>query len=194
MHWDPQCRYMVGGVKVIRGNRVTLRPWRAADAPFVFDLYSNEDVQRFLGRRPTLMKDRAAADALIERLAAVDDPVRGYWAVEAADSGELLGTVMIQGVRRSGESERSTELEIGWHFHPDAWGRGYATSAAELLAQYAFASGAERLIAVVRPGNEASIRVCQRLGMDDAGMTDSYYDVRCHLFVLERTPSAAVAD
>jgi RimJ/RimL family protein N-acetyltransferase len=177
---------MVGVVKVISGDRVRLRPWRAADASFVFDMYSKPDVQRFLGRQPKVMEHRTHADALIKRLTAVDDPIRGYWAVEAVPSGELLGTVMIQGIRLSGANEPSDELEIGWHFHPDSWGQGYATSAAELMVQDAFASGADRLVAVVRPGNAASIRVCQRLGMEDAGITDRYYDASCHLFVLER--------
>jgi RimJ/RimL family protein N-acetyltransferase len=171
---------------VIEGDRVRLRPWSGADAPFVFDMYSQWGVQRFLGPRPRLMEDRAAADALITRLMAVDDPIRGYWAVENVTSGELLGTVMIQGIRRSGATERSEELEIGWHFHPNSWGHGYATSAAQLLTRDTFASGVDRLIAVVRPGNSTSIRVCQRLGMEDAGVTDHYYDVSCHLFVLER--------
>ena len=106
--------------------------------------------------------------------------------MEAADSGALLGTVMIQGIRLSGAKEASDELEVGWHFHPDSWGHGYAASAAQLIIGNAFESGADHLVAVVRPGNVASLRVCQRLGMNDAGLTDRYYDVSCHLFVLDR--------
>lgn len=172
----------------IRGERVRLRPWRATDASFIFDMYSKWDVQRFLGHQPEVMKDPDRAEALVHRLMAVDDPVRGYWAVTAVASDELVGTVMIQGIRRSGAEQPSDELEIGWHFHPDSWGRGYATSAGRLAVQAAFEAGAERLVAVVHPHNVASARVCQRLGMSDGGITDRYYDASYRVFFLDDDP------
>ncbi|MFF1571756.1 GNAT family N-acetyltransferase [Leifsonia sp. NPDC058292] len=168
------------------GDGVFLRPWRPEDAAFVYDLYSTWAVQKYIGREPKVMKDPDQAHALIERLRSADGPAIGYWAVEALATGQLVGTVMLQGIRLSGTQGPSDEIEIGWHFHPDAWGHGYATAAAKLALHHGFASGLDRIIAVAHPDNLASHRVCQRLGMTDAGLTTRYYDTECELFIADR--------
>ena len=78
----------------------------------------------------------------------------------------------------------SPEVEIGWHLHPDVWGRGIATEAATRVLGHA--SDLPRIVAVTHPDNEASQRVARRLGMRDEGLTDRYYDTTTRLFVLER--------
>ena len=171
------------------GSRLVLRPWRPEDAGFVYDLYSRWNVQRYLGHAPTVMAGVDEAHALIERLRSRIDPVLGYWAVEEESRHTLLGTVMLQGIRLSGTQGPSTEVEVGWHFHPDAWGHGYATEAAQLVMQRAFDEGVDRVIAVVHPGNEASRRVCLRLGMTDEGATSRYYDAEYVLFTAAGAPA-----
>lgn len=37
--------------------RLRLRPWRADDDGFVFDMYSRWEVQRYIGTRPAVMTD-----------------------------------------------------------------------------------------------------------------------------------------
>ncbi|MFF1879776.1 GNAT family N-acetyltransferase [Leifsonia sp. NPDC058230] len=166
----------------LTGDCVFLRPWRSEDAAFVYDLYSRWAVQRYIGREPKVMEDPEQAHALIRRLRSTEDPTLGYWAVEAVATGELVGTVMLQGIRLSGTQGPSDEIEIGWHFHPDAWGHGYATAAAKLVLQHGFESGLDRIIAVAHPENLASHRICLRLGMTDEGPTTRYYDTECELF------------
>lgn len=156
---------------------------------FAYDLYSSWDVQQFLGRVPRVMGSRASAEALIQRLSAVDDPVKGYWVVENASSADLLGTVMLQGIRRSGETRPSDELEIGWHFHPRSWGHGYATRAAKIVLHHAFSAGADQVIAVVHPENLASRAVCTRLGMASQGLSEKYYDATYELYAADRQRS-----
>ncbi len=173
-------------VKKLSSDRVNLRGWAPSDAPFVFDLYSRWDVQRYLGHEPRVMENPTQAEGLIERLRAVDDPALGYWAVEAADTGTLVGTVMLQGIGLSGTSSPSDQVEIGWHFHPDAWGRGYATDAARVALEHGFAAGLDSILAVAHADNFPSHRICRRLGMEDAGTTNAYYDAEYELFVAKK--------
>jgi RimJ/RimL family protein N-acetyltransferase len=180
-------------VTELTGERVFLRPWRSDDAAFVYDLYSRWEVQRYIGREPQVMEAPEHALALIERLRGKEHAALGYWAVEALSTGELVGTVMLQGIRISGTQGPSTEVEIGWHFHPDAWGHGYATEAARLVLQHGFDSGLNRVIAVAHPDNTASHRICERLGMTDAGRTAHYYDTECELFVIDHQEDSTVA-
>ena len=78
--------------------------------------------------------------------------------------------------------EPSGDTEIGWHFHPDYWGHGYATEAAAAVLSYAFASGLEKVVAVTAPANKASQSVCLRIGMRHGGQTRRYYNALCELF------------
>jgi RimJ/RimL family protein N-acetyltransferase len=55
--------------------------------------------------------------------------------------------------------------EIGYSFHPDAWGRGYATEAAVAAIDWTLAElGWDDFIHCIAPANLASQRVAQRLG------------------------------
>ena len=55
--------------------------------------------------------------------------------------------------------------EIGYSFHPDAWGRGYATEAAVAAIDWALAHlGWDDFIHCIAPANLASQKVAQRLG------------------------------
>lgn len=60
--------------------------------------------------------------------------------------------------------------EVGYSFHPDAWGRGYATEAAVAAVDWAFANlGWDEVIHCIDPDNRASIRLAERLGSRHAG-------------------------
>ena len=55
--------------------------------------------------------------------------------------------------------------EVGYAFHPDATGQGYATEACTAAMDWAFdALGWTDVIHSIAPGNAASIAVAQRLG------------------------------
>jgi len=81
-------------------------------------------------------------------------------AVELRTTGELVGhlTLIVTPEHRQGE--------IGFIFHPDHQGHGYATEAARALIAYAFEHYAlHRVYGRLEPRNEASARVLEKLGM-----------------------------
>jgi RimJ/RimL family protein N-acetyltransferase len=54
------------------------------------------------------------------------------------------------------------------------WGRGYATEAAGACLDAAFAGlRLDEVIAIVAPGNAASVRVLEKIGMRPAGTRDA---------------------
>lgn len=60
--------------------------------------------------------------------------------------------------------------EVGWTFHPDAWGKGYATEAAAAAIDWAFAHlGWDDVIHCIDPANVASQALAQRLGSRNLG-------------------------
>jgi len=180
-------------MQTLTSERLRLRGWTLDDADVVLDMYSRWEVQRFIGREPRLMRDRDEAVATITRWNGIDEPEHGIWAVEHAETGRVLGTLLLKSIPASGPEEPllpSGETEIGWHLHPDAWGHGYATEAAAAVLRHAFAMGLPTVVAVTYPENTASQAVCRRLGMEHLGQTDRYYNVRCELFAISATHQA----
>ena len=172
-------------VRFLTSERLHLRDWRDEDAEFVLDMCSRWEVQRFIGPDPRLLRDRDEALATIARWRGRADDVHAVWAVEDRREARLLGTLLLVGIRGSGDQTPllpTGETEIGWYFHPDAWGHGYATEAAEVVLRYAFEAGLTSVLAVTHPDNVASQAVCRRLGMRHHGQTDRYYNMTCELF------------
>lgn len=85
----------------------------------------------------------------------------GYWVVRSPQDGQVLG---FGGVRPVVQDEDF--LNLYYRFRPSAWGNGYATElGGAALALAAKAAPGVPVVALIRPRNEPSIRVAQRLGM-----------------------------
>ncbi|MDQ0921977.1 RimJ/RimL family protein N-acetyltransferase [Pseudarthrobacter sp. W1I19] len=172
-------------------ERLILRPWEPEDAGFVLNLYSRWEVQRFIGNHPQVMREFAEAEERIRVWRTMDHPLHGAWAVQLKEPLQpktrtpLAGTLLLKSIPASGETlplQPSGDTEIGWHFHPDHWGHGYATEAAAAVLATALHGGLDRVVAVTAPANTASQRVCQRIGMTRLGQTNRYYNALCELF------------
>jgi RimJ/RimL family protein N-acetyltransferase len=60
--------------------------------------------------------------------------------------------------------------EIGFIFHPDFWGRGFASEALAVVLDRAFgAHGLPKVDADVDPRNAASLKLLERLGFHETG-------------------------
>ena len=82
-------------------------------------------------------------------------------AVEPVTTGELVGHVSLS----VGPPEHR-QGEVGFHFHPDHQGRGYATEAAAAMLALAFETyGLHRVAGRLEPRNVASACVLEKLGM-----------------------------
>jgi RimJ/RimL family protein N-acetyltransferase len=167
-------------------QRCVLRDWRPEDAPRVLDIYSRWEVARWLGAQPRPMETLEEATRFVERCSELNrtEPIARRWAVERRRDGLLIGTIILVPLPDPAESSGATpgRFEVGWHFHPDVWGQGYATETAGAALQWAFSHGLREVFAVVRPDNVASTNVCRRLRMAALGRTTAYYDAVLELF------------
>ncbi|GAA1726129.1 GNAT family N-acetyltransferase [Aeromicrobium alkaliterrae] len=165
----------------------TLRPYEPSDAPEVLDIHSRIDVVRWLDNPPFhLLADESEALERIEgyRVREEKDPLSVQRAIISHDTGRAVGSVLIAPCTRI-DGGFVGEYELGWHLHPDAAGRGYATKAARLLALQAFTAGLEELVIGMYPDNEPSAAVAARLGAEDLGIgPDPFYGGEGHNFRL----------
>jgi RimJ/RimL family protein N-acetyltransferase len=162
---------------IAKTDRLILRPWRPDEADRFFDMHRRMEVARWIGGRP--MADRAEAEPLIQRMLdrLAADPRLGAWAVVERVTDGPAGTVLLKPL-----PDGAGEVEIGWHLHPDSWGRGLATEAARALLARGFAIGLAEIWAVTDPGNQRSARVCEKLGMQLLGTTHRWYHERSLMF------------
>lgn len=169
---------------VFETERLLIRMWEPTDAARIFDIYSRWEVAQWLGPEPKAMEsreqaERAAAKSSVPR----EDPTYGMWAVCLRENLAVpLGTVVLVPVPDAADGA----IEVGWHFHPDAWGNGYATEAAAAAVQRGWDAGLKRIIALTYPGNEPSQAVCRRLGMTHRGRTTEYEGMDAELFTVDR--------
>lgn len=152
-------------------ERVVIQPWRVDEADRFYDMHRRVEVARWIGGRP--MHARTEAVELIERnltqLAAT--PSFGCWAVVLRSTGVPAGSVLLKPLPNG-----DGEIEIGWHLHPDSWGRGLATEAAAAVLQRGLAEGLPEVWAVTHLDKDRSARVCRKLGMRLLGVTHRWYE------------------
>jgi RimJ/RimL family protein N-acetyltransferase len=173
--------FMFLAMELLRTDRLLLRHWEEPDLAAFFDLYSREEVVRWLGthpRRPLTTQDEAR-----ERLGRWQEHGRGLsaplglWAVvphaEGAVAGQPVGTVLL--LPLSDGDGPTGLLEVGWHLHPEHQGQGLATEAARALLAQAATAGIDQVLAITDLDNAASQRVAWRLGMTDDGVTERWF-------------------
>lgn len=103
---------------------------------------------------------RAYVDTSVELAKAVPRLIFKL-AVELRDGPRLIGGCDLQVF-----SVPFRRARIGYTFHPEYWGRGFATEAARLLIAFGFGElQLHRIEAICDPRNAASARVLQKAGM-----------------------------
>lgn len=119
---------------------------------------------------PRPWSDPAGHEAFVRgRIEADYGPGLGYWSVFAHDRPEhFLGWILLIPCDGIGP-----EIEIGWRFLRETWGKGYATEAARPVLAHAMDTLAlDRVVAEIHPDNDGSVRVALKLGMSDEGLID----------------------
>jgi RimJ/RimL family protein N-acetyltransferase len=146
----------------IETERLRLRPFRKDDLDGLLAIQSRPEVARFLYWEPRSRAEVEGALAqLIAAAAIVGDDDMLALAVERRADAALVGHLTLW--LRSLEHR---QVEIGFVFHPDEQGQGYATEAARELLPLAFEHlGAHRVFGRTDARNEPSAALMRRLGM-----------------------------
>lgn len=170
-------------------GRLVIREWTGdpADLARNYDIYRREEVTRWLGM-PTPLADLAQSQLVIDRRREyyAAEPGYGVWAAESRGTGVVAGSVLLKPLPEPADGPGGGEVEIGWHFHPDSWGYGYATEAARAVLAHGWALGLTEIHAIARPDNAPSLAVMRRIGMTRLGRTRRWYDIEAELYVITK--------
>lgn len=141
-------------------ERLILRPFTLADAEAWLPLISLPDIIRYTGDTPAASVEQARE--ILRTRPLRDYQVHGYgrMAVIEKASARLVGFSGLKYLEDLGE------VDIGYRFLPDCWGKGYATESARLLMEQGRREhGFKRVVGMVHPANQASSRVLEKLGL-----------------------------
>ena len=161
---------------LIETDRLLLRPLTTADLDEVIEMHAMPEVIRTMGAY-----DRLAAGARLERN-------EREWAERGHGLVAIIERATGRFVGRSGLKywPQFDETEVGWVLRPDSWGHGFATEAGQACVEWGFAAlDVPYLTAMIRPDNDRSIRVAERLGMR-ALRPDVLFDLPVVVHSLER--------
>lgn len=168
-------------IKVLETERLVLRRFSPADAPFIFDLVNQPSFIQNIGDRG--VRTLSDAEGYIE-----NGPVASYarngfglWRVELKESGESIGMCGL--IKR----EALDDVDVGYAFLPQFWSQGYAIESVRGVLDYAKTSARlKRVVAIVDPENQGSIRVLEKAGFRYEKMVRlSADDIELKLFAID---------
>ena len=150
----------------LRGPRLDLRPFAAADAADAHRVYGDPEVMRHVGEGGPATPEQTA-QMLADYAAHQVRHGFAFWAVIERATGRLIGD--------AGLEVTAQGVELGYTLAKDRWGHGVATEAGRLCVEAADGPlGLRRLVGVVDVRNPASAAVLTRLGFTDDGPVDAY--------------------
>jgi RimJ/RimL family protein N-acetyltransferase len=182
-------------VPTLETERLRLRSFRRRDTDDYASLRADPEVLRYLlgaGGQPW---DRGRSWRHMAflighwKLAGV-----GTWAVEHRQTGAFVGMVGYS------EPEGWPGFELAWTLARHGWGHGYATEAARAALDYAFTAWKrDRVISLINPENDRSIRVAGRLGETLQGHVNlNGHEMLCYgidreIYTAQATPALSLA-
>lgn len=158
-------------VPVLDLGAVRLRPLRDDDVPQVVEGCSDPVSRRWMRQLPDpYLPEHAGAWIARQRLGVATGQAV-VWAIAEPRTDLLLGVVNLFGV-----DEEDGQAELGYWVHPDARGRGVATSGARAAVRHALlpaedgGMGLLRVHAVAALANHASCRALLSAGLREVGV------------------------
>lgn len=152
---------------VLKTERLTLRPLKNSDDNEIFALRSNDNVNKYLDRKPSKSLDEARnfIQAIQENIQRNDSL---YWAITLNDTDKLIGTICLFNF-----SEDLAQAEMGYELLPHFQGKGMMQEAVSQVIHFAFQQvGLHSIEAHTHAENESSTRLLEKLNFKRRSGTD----------------------
>jgi ribosomal-protein-alanine N-acetyltransferase len=147
--------------RVLETQRLLLRRFVKDDLDSLFALYRDPDVIRYIPDAPrTYEETKEELEWFMNGHPKF--PELGLWATIHKETGRFIGRCGLLPWTIDGRQE----VEVAFALSKAYWGQGLATEVAQALVHYGFENvGRSRLICLIEPQNQASIRVATKIGM-----------------------------
>ncbi|MDP3339932.1 GNAT family N-acetyltransferase [Frigidibacter sp.] len=151
---------------MIQTHRLILRPARMEDLADLHAIMSDARAMRYWSHAAHATTERT--ERYLTGMVAAVPEAEEYMVELCTDPGRVIGKA---GCWRPDE--------VGYIFHPDVWGNGYAYEALAAILPRAFARNPDlqAITADVDPRNVASVRLLEKLGFEHTGSAENTFEV-----------------
>lgn len=157
--------------------RLRLRDFTPDDLDDLFQIYSNPEVMKYIGKG-VRTKDETQS-ALVSMIKHWEHGF-GMWAMIHKQSDKMIGRCGLCFL------DNTLEVELGYALDLPYWNMGLATEVSLASLKYGFEEiGLERIVAIAKPENIASQRVMQKVGMKYE-KNAHYYNSNVVYYALDR--------
>lgn len=145
---------------ILETNRLRLRRLSAeADAAFILRLLNEPSFIQNIADRGVRTIEDARSYILKGPVASYEKYGFGLWLVEEKETSLPVGLCGLL------KREVLEDIDVGYALVPEFWSRGYALECASAVVAYAHEElGLPRIVAVVSPDNDRSIRLLEKMG------------------------------
>lgn len=171
---------------IVETERLYLRAFVPEDAEMIYRLNSDPDVMRHMPDHAKANASRESAERMVERSMSSYEahPGLGIWPTCLREDDACIGWTCLK------QLDDTDEIELGYRFFPEHWGKGLATEISREVVRYGFEDlGLQCIVGITHPENAASRRVLEKVGFRyerDA----HHYGIDVTYYVLETTASA----
>ncbi|MBZ0179673.1 MAG: GNAT family N-acetyltransferase [Melioribacteraceae bacterium] len=146
-------------IKILQSKRILLRPIIEYDSKMIFELRSDQSVNKFI--------DRFTMKNIDESIKFIRKIMKGnesgdycYWIISKLDVNSAIGTICLWNF-----TEGKTSAEIGFELLPAFQGFGYVSESIDSVLDFAFNElNLKQITAWAHHENSSSIKVLQKKG------------------------------
>lgn len=144
---------------ILETERLFLREFTLDDAQLLIDLNSNPNVVRYTGDGPVESLEKAKD--IIQNIISPQYPNKlGRWAVHLKSTNEFIGWCGLKYI------EQLDEIDLGYRFFEEHWGKGYATESSKAVVAYGFNTlQLKEIVGRSAIENMNSIKVLEKAGL-----------------------------
>lgn len=152
---------------VLTTKRLALRQLVSNDAPVIFTLRSNSEINKYLDRQLSKTIEDATnfINAVNENIAKNNGL---YWGITLSDKNILVGTICLFSF-----NDAAYTCEIGYELLTNYQGQGIMQEAAQKVIDYAFNTiNVKKIAAFLHRDNQASVKLLQQLSFSKSNEAD----------------------
>jgi len=144
---------------IFETRRLILGQFTEDDARLILDLNSDPEIVKYV-HEPVLTTDDQAKKIIADIILPQYKNNLGRWATYTKSNNEFIGWC---GLKYLADKD---EIDLGYRFKKNAWGKGYATEAAKHTLDHGFNNlDLKLIIGRAHIENMASIKVLEKIGM-----------------------------